>query len=250
MTDHVDFNPVAAAYEKYRVGYGTDVFAAIAKRIDTSEASVVLDLACGTGLSTVPLRKLTSGIVVGADIAGELMKRAPRVADGQPMSYITADANKLPFMDHSLSAITCGQAMHWMDPDIVMPEVVRTLAPGGWFFAYWKYPAPDEPYQLLANDVLGDILGRKIESRYTLSTMPDLQSYGLNEFAEEKFDLPLPYTVESYVGFMRSRNRIRKLAGDHTEEFLRRYEVELEKLRPNGQTFEEMNEVYLFSGRK
>lgn len=250
MTEHVDFSPMAAAYEKYRVGYGDAVFTAIGKRIDTTADAAVLDLACGTGLSTAPLRRLTSGTVIGADIARKLMERAPREVDGRRIAYLSADAERLPFADSTLSAITCGQAMHWMNPELVMPEVVRVLADSGWFFAYWKYPGPDEPYQQLANRVLTELLGRNIESRYTLSTLPPLQDFGLTEYTEEHFELPLPFTVQSYVGFMRSRRRIRDIAGAQTEEFLRRYEIELAKLHPDGQEFEEMNVVYLFSGRK
>jgi len=250
MTDHVDFSPLAADYEKYRVGYGEEVFAAIGRRVGEGATGAILDLACGTGLSTVPLRNLTDGIVIGADIAAALMRRAPRETRGRHIAYVAADAHRLPHANAVFAAVTCGQAMHWMDADRVMPEVMRVLSPGGWFFAYWKYPAPEEPYQLLANEVLGEILGRTIESRYTLSTMPDLQRYGFADFSEEHFELPLPYTAETYVGFMRSRRRIRDIAGEHTEEFLRRYALELERLHPGGETFEERNLVYLFSGRK
>jgi SAM-dependent methyltransferase len=246
----VDFNPLAQAYERYRVGYGDEVFAAIARRLDPVSPRAVLDLACGTGLSTTPLARLVESTVVGVDIAAELLRRAPKKSAGQPITYVRAQAARLPFADAAFQAVTCAQAMHWMVEGEVMPEARRVLAPGGWFFAYWKYPAADEPYQQLANRVLTDVLGRPVESRYTLSVPPDLTAAGLENVAREDFELMLPYTVEEYVGFMRSRRRILDLAGAQTGEFLKRYAVELAKLRSGEERFDERNIVSLFSGRR
>ena len=117
-------------------------------------------------------------------------------------------------------------------------------------FAYWKYPALDEPYQLLANRVLSEVLGRTVESRYTLSVPPDLAAFGLMNVTREDFDLALPYTATEYVGFMRSRRRIRDLAGAHVDEFLARFAAELDGLRPGGERFEERNIVSLFAGQR
>lgn len=245
----VDFGPLAEDYHRYRVGYGEEVFSAIARRLDPSSSLPVLDLACGTGLSTCPLRRLVAGPVLGTDVALELLKRAPTAVWGHPIHYVRADALGLPFRERSFQAVTCGQALHWMPLDRVMSEVGRVLSESGWFFAYWKYPALDEPYQRLANEVLSRILDRPVESRYTLSVPPDLKRFGLVDVTEEQFELLLPYTVSEYVGFMRSRRRIRDLAGSKTEEFLCMYEEELGRLQHGADPFYERNIVSLFSGR-
>jgi len=245
----VDFDPLAGDYQRYRVGYGEDLFGAIARRLDPESPQAVLDLACGTGLSTVPLRQVVAGPVVGTDVAMELLRRAPASSGSRLIMYVRADALMLPFRGRSFQAVTCGQALHWMPPGGVAPEVKRVLVEGGWFFAYWKYPALDEPYQVLANQVLSVVLNRTVESRYTMTMAPDLNGFGLVDVTEERFELHIPYTVRDYVGFMRSRRRIRDLAGTKTEEFLQQYEVALSRIFPGDGSFEERNLVYLFSGR-
>jgi ubiquinone/menaquinone biosynthesis C-methylase UbiE len=247
VNERVDFNPLAADYERFRTGYGGEMFRAIAARL-TDSHGVILDLACGTGLSTLPLRGIFDGTVIGADVAPELLRRAPRERDGRPIVYIRADAVQLPFRGEAFDAVTCGQAMHWMNPARVLPEARRILKPGGWFFAFWKYPMADEPYQRLADEILTRVLGRATTSAFTLKEPPPLARYGFRDVSEERFELLIPFTVEDYVGFMRSRRRIQDLAGNRTEEFLREFSTELCKVWPPATPFTERNVVYLFIG--
>lgn len=61
MTARADFNPLAEDYARYRVGYGDEVFAAIAGSINPVFPLGVLDLASGSGISTLPLGSMAGG---------------------------------------------------------------------------------------------------------------------------------------------------------------------------------------------
>jgi SAM-dependent methyltransferase len=245
-----DFSPLAADYQRFRVGYGTHLYEVIGERLTAGPEGPLLDLACGTGLSTEPLVRLARGPVFGSDIALNLIIRAPREARGQALRYLVADATRLPIAAGTLAGVTCAQALHWIPPGNVLPEVLRCLKPSGWFFAYWKYPHPDEPYQKLADDILTAMHGREIRQGFSLKVPPDFRVFGFASFERLEFEMRIPYTLESYVGFMRSRWRIKDLAGDRLEDFIAAYRLELAKLVPGGQPFEERNVIFLFAGQK
>lgn len=250
MTDRVDFGPLAGEYERYRVGYGAQLEAYVGTRLAAGPAGPVLDLACGTGLSTVPLTAWARGPVVGADAAPAILSKAPKAAGDIRLRYVVADATRLPFMSESLAGVTCAQALHWIPPELVLPEVWRSLLPGGWFVAYWKYPHPDEPYQAAADVILSRMHGREIRQGFSLKEPPDFRTFGFATFERTEFEIRIPYTLESYVGFMSSRYRIKELAGDRVEEFIDAYRLDLERLIPAGQTVEERNVIFVFSGQK
>lgn len=250
MTDRVDFGPLAGEYERYRVGYGPELEEFIGERIARGPRGPVLDLACGTGLSTVPLASRARGPVIGADVAPELLTKAPRIAGVKPLHYVRSDATRLPFAPSSLAAVTCAQAMHWMSAQVVLPEIARCLVPGGLLFVYWKYPHPDEPYQEAADRILSRMHGRPIRQGFSLKEPPDFRTLGFETFERVEFTMTIPYSHATYLGFMRSRYRIQELAGDRLEEFMADYRVELERLIPLGAQVEEKNQIFVFAGRR
>ncbi len=93
-----------------------------------------LDVACGTGLSTRPLRTLAQQ-VVGADISAGMLAQAmeqPRPG----VHYLQAPAEQLPFRAHSFDLITISLAFHWLEQERFLGEVRRLLRPGGWLVIY------------------------------------------------------------------------------------------------------------------
>lgn len=250
MNRPIDFGPLAAEYEQFRVGYSAELYEFIAHRLSRGPVGPGLDLACGTGLSTEPLVRLATGPVFGSDVAAELIARAPKSSGDVAIRYFLADATQLPCAEASMAFATCAQALHWIAPERVLPEVHRVLKPGGWFFAYWKYPHADEPYQRIADLILSDMHGRTIEQGYSLQEPPDFRLFGFASFERTELEFDLPYTLESYVGFMRSRKRIVDLAGDRLPEFLSDYRLELEKRISAHDEFIERNVAYLFAGVK
>lgn len=91
-----------------------------------------LDVACGTGQSTVALLKIARRIV-GVDASAAMMARA----ESRPgITYKEASAEDLPFPDESFDLITTALAFHWFDRERFLPEVGRLLRPNGWLVVY------------------------------------------------------------------------------------------------------------------
>jgi ubiquinone/menaquinone biosynthesis C-methylase UbiE len=91
-----------------------------------------LDVACGTGQSTLALKEVASQ-VVGTDTSREMLARATREAG---VRYVEAPAEDLPFADDSFCLVTVALALHWFERSRFLTEVRRVLDPGGWLVVY------------------------------------------------------------------------------------------------------------------
>src|SRR5215472_6649365 len=98
-------NPFAAAeigelYRRGRPYHHARSLARVRTIVGATPVACALDVACGTGLSTIALAEHAAR-VVGLDISPEMMRAAP----GQPnVSYALGRAESLPFCAGSFDA--------------------------------------------------------------------------------------------------------------------------------------------------
>jgi len=93
----------------------------------------VLDLGCGTGRLNPLLCQLTgySGKLVQADYAREMLQVGRQKNPNS--QWICADAHRLSFRDDRFDRIVCVSTFpHFKNPRMVLSEIHRLLAPGGW----------------------------------------------------------------------------------------------------------------------
>ena len=95
----------------------------------------VLDIACGTGLSTRALLAIGER-VYGTDISEEMLAFAPCK---DIIRYYVAAAELQPFDDHFFDLITVSSGVHWFDIDRFLSEACRTLKSRGWLVLYENY---------------------------------------------------------------------------------------------------------------
>ena len=98
---------------------------------------LVVDLGCGTGLSTTIWRGRASR-VVGMDLNTNMLRRA---RPGPGVDFRLAAANDTGLPSGSADIVTCSQSFHWMNPRATIPEIARILRPGG-VFAACDYALP------------------------------------------------------------------------------------------------------------
>ncbi|MHB1316211.1 MAG: class I SAM-dependent methyltransferase [Christensenellales bacterium] len=94
---------------------------------------LVLDLGCGTGLSTLIWQgrcKKVIGIEPSEDMLAVARKKE---TDG--VSFIKAYAHDTGLADHAADAVVCSQSFHWMEPKQTLHEINRVLFPDGIFAA-------------------------------------------------------------------------------------------------------------------
>lgn len=94
-----------------------------------------LDLACGPGVFTRPLARITQGPVFGADLSRPMLRHAQKGLLKEQISslfFVRATAFSLPFKDGMLPYVNCCGALHLFDrPSDALAEIARVLQPGG-----------------------------------------------------------------------------------------------------------------------
>jgi SAM-dependent methyltransferase len=98
-----------------------------------SQGRRVLDLGCGTGYGAFFLTDLGARSVVGCDFSEEALDYARQVYAHPRLTYIRADAQRLPFADGAFDFVFSSQVIeHLTSPEQMLHEVRRVLAPGGY----------------------------------------------------------------------------------------------------------------------
>jgi SAM-dependent methyltransferase len=125
------FGAGADAYERARPSYPPDAVAWIVDALAITHGRDVADVAAGTGKFTRLLAPTGAWIVAVEPVAG-MRARLPR------MPVAAASAERLPFREESLDAITVAQAFHWFDATAALAEFHRVLRPGGRLALVWN----------------------------------------------------------------------------------------------------------------
>ncbi|HXT75256.1 MAG TPA: methyltransferase domain-containing protein [Candidatus Eisenbacteria bacterium] len=106
---------------------------AFANGLNIPAGARVLDIACGTGNTAIPLAR-RGFIVTGVDIATNLLAQAREraAAENVKVQFDEGDAEQLPYPDASFDAVTTMfGSMFAPRPELVASESARVLKPGG-----------------------------------------------------------------------------------------------------------------------
>jgi SAM-dependent methyltransferase len=95
---------------------------------------VVVDLGCGTGLSTRWAAGWSSE-AIGIEPSDDMRVRAAAVTTEPNVRYAGGWSNATELPDGCADVVLAVQALHWMDPASTFVEVARLLRPGGVFAA-------------------------------------------------------------------------------------------------------------------
>ncbi len=92
----------------------------------------VLDIGCGTGYFGREVLKQHPQKVIGMDLSLAMIAKAHTLAAGKGFSFIRADAEYLPFSDHSFDLIVCSLVMaHLPEIGPAIGEMARVLRADG-----------------------------------------------------------------------------------------------------------------------
>eukprot|EP01111_Echinosteliopsis_oligospora_P015156 TRINITY_DN5894_c0_g1_i1.p1 TRINITY_DN5894_c0_g1~~TRINITY_DN5894_c0_g1_i1.p1 ORF type:complete len:275 (-),score=69.08 TRINITY_DN5894_c0_g1_i1:46-870(-) len=113
-----------------------NILSSIAKQ---DRFKVVLDVGCGTGLST-RIWYDKCDLIIGIEPNDDMRKSAEASAAEEKMEsskikFLNGHSGQLGMEDESVDLVTVSQALHWMEPVGTFKEVNRVLRKGGVFAA-------------------------------------------------------------------------------------------------------------------
>lgn len=126
-----EFGEFTKQYERARRPYPVEVFRLL-KKLRPTQDPLILDLGCGTGISTRQLAPL--GRVVGCDPDARMLQAARKHPKITKEKYTLGSSTRLPFKDSTFHIITAFSAFHWFDDAESVAEIRRVLKPNGLFF--------------------------------------------------------------------------------------------------------------------
>lgn len=135
----------AAAYDRW-VGRWSRLFVpSLLTAARVSSGSMVLDVSTGTGEAASMALPIvgSSGLVIGADIAPEMVQAARIRLDVPSFRAVVADGQALPFKDDSFDTVICQLGLQFFpDAALGLKEFRRVLRPGAWA-AVCVHSSPD-----------------------------------------------------------------------------------------------------------
>lgn len=132
----------AETYEHFRPRTPRALVDVLCRYARTERPSLVVDLGCGTGLSTRAWSSVARGVIAIEPNAAMLAAAAP--VSG--IEYRQAYAQETGLDDDVADIVTCSQSLHWMEPEPTFAEAARILRSGGVFAAYdYDWPPVVDP---------------------------------------------------------------------------------------------------------
>lgn len=130
MKNTARFNGFSGVYDENRPRMPKLVTEIIGQYLQKTPDTVV-DLGCGTGLSTAAWKGRCRE-AIGVDPNGEMLQKA-REKEESGISFRQGYAHETGLSDGIADVVICSQSFHWMEPESTLREINRLLKPGGVF---------------------------------------------------------------------------------------------------------------------
>lgn len=215
------FTGFAAEYDEFRPAPPAVLAELLITLARASRPGLVVDLGCGTGLST----RYWAGKaeqVIGIDPT-ESMRAQAAAATFPNVSYQPGFSHDTGLPDACADIVTCSQALHWMDPLPTFQEARRILRPGGVFAAY-DYDWPPATGFWEADSAFENCprQGRELEKRHGVSAtvrqwdkeshLTRMRESGVFRYVQEMVaHHDEPGNADRFVGVLCSQGWVRSL---------------------------------------
>ncbi|MBI4055992.1 MAG: methyltransferase domain-containing protein [Elusimicrobia bacterium] len=128
------FTKTAELYHKHRPTYPSKAIKWILKICEVKTPATVVDVGCGTGIST-RLFVREGFRVIGVDPNEDMLAHACQAGGAE---YRCGDSSNTGLPEGCANLIVVAQAFHWFDIRSTFREFKRILKPQGWCAAFWN----------------------------------------------------------------------------------------------------------------
>ena len=208
------FGAAAAAYALHRPDYPVEAIRwALEPVADAGRPLDALDLGAGTGKLTAQLASLSTDAgqlhVVAVEPDPEMLAELRRQVPG--VAALGGRAEAIPLPDASVDAVFAGQAAHWFDLDLALPEIARVLRPGGVLAGLWNADDASVGWVAGLHEASGSrtvvpILGPENQDRATAAWMTEVGKQFFAQPDEGTFSHKHIRTADSMLETLRTHS--------------------------------------------
>jgi SAM-dependent methyltransferase len=238
------FAGTAEYYARYRPAYPASMLDDIRARTVGEGGNRLVDLGCGTGEVTLPLRPYFTE-VLATDIDPDMVSLAERKAAAAGVVGVrwrVGRAEELTFPPASCDLVTAGSSFHWMDRELMSARIFDGLVPGGALVLLGGGPAVwsgRSEWHDVAAAVLTDRLGTRRRAGSGVYSVDKVHEDFLGpagfRIETTKYTLSYTWTTGTIVGYLLSTSFAGpRVLGDRREAVERDLRERLLRLRPDG----------------
>jgi SAM-dependent methyltransferase len=168
-----------------------------------------LDVGCGTGLSTSPLRGI-AGFCLGIDPVEAMVHGSPVRTVGVRLAAARAEA--LPVRTASIDIITAAGSLNFTDLEQFFPEALRVLRDGGPLIVYDFSTGRQFAESDTLDEWFGGFLGRYPKAEGAAATLdPELlasAAVGFELAGSEEFEFALRMDADQYCRYLMTETNV------------------------------------------
>lgn len=225
-----EFGRLVKNYKAMRPNYPLAVISDIYVQIKV-HIPVILDLGCGTGISSRQLAKRRSSII-GCDVDVDMLAHASK-EKYKNIKYVMGDAEKLPFLKQSFDAITMFTSFHWFTTKKALSEIKRVLKPNGIVFII--QPRYKSSVRAELRKIINQELRLGIRPRYGVKKFPDVLSDNNFQIIKTKnYKTNHKYTLSQFIKLMQSISTWTYVPASQQKNILGLLKIHYSKLLKNG----------------
>lgn len=214
------FTGLASLYSKARPDYPVEAIEWVLARRPFAPGDLMVDVASGTGILT---RALQRSDRVGLRLVGVEPNPDMRSQAQDGLEYLEGAAEALPFADGEVSALTCGQALHWFDRPAFYREALRVLRPDGFLAVLDNNRDHRSDAFMQAYESLLEVLSEGAYRRNyrALDHRREFLEAGFGRVEEARFPWKREMTREGFLDLAFSSSKVQGVAAVAGEERLR-----------------------------
>ncbi|MFA6211085.1 MAG: class I SAM-dependent methyltransferase [Candidatus Obscuribacterales bacterium] len=188
------FSGLADIYAASRPSYPVEAIDFIVQACGLTKQSLVVDVGCGTGISTRLFEQrgfAVVGIEPNEDMRSAAIRDSIRVvgeSDANASKYCSGTAENTGLANECADLVLCAQAFHWFDANKALAEFQRILKPGGHVVLMWNERNEVDDLTRGYGDLFRQIPETaKVEMRRGIAGEPLLQSMLFSNAARTNF---------------------------------------------------------------
>lgn len=204
------FSPKSAA-ERYKKGRPFYHRISVAKFLEKIPYTVntALDLACGTGMSTLALAEQVKN-VKGIDASAEMLALAPKKDN---IEYKIGAAEAIDLKNESLDLITIASGLHWFKEADFFKEARRLLPIGKYLIVYENYfqgkvDTPEKQFNDWTTNYYREYFPSPKRNRFDFKNHQKIANYGFELETFDRFQNPIIWTRPELIRYLTTQSNV------------------------------------------